>query len=465
MVLRESELKKAAWLSFYGFMLVWSPLFGTSEATVFPWLSAFPGLLMASRVANIAAFGAVMAAVAVAGERAKALLSHGTVVAGAVALGTVGMAAGSLVGLHVLPTSALAPAGFCRGAFYGVLTVVWINTLIQLQANAAGSSISAALALYAVAGLLTWAAARICPALAAAVLSACPALSYVGCRKGLRDFPPEAPVDQENAEVPRPTRWMLYVANFLFATMLGVLLCYFALYDSAVSIMAFLAASVVLLAVYSTVPEEVTPHRIFRVFLLLFAIAVPVVALTGDGGPLSAEALASATLAVIVLYTCLVFMDTQARMRKPFWRIPGICQVFAAAGFIAGSLCFYAAYPDGAVDGAVLVLLAASCVVFVASVFSPSGNQQIRPWGFSGLAPEESPEVHALRRCGELAQECGLTSRELEILQMLAVGTSNADIAEALVISPATAKTHVRNIYSKLGVHSRADLEALLAKS
>jgi predicted ATPase/DNA-binding CsgD family transcriptional regulator len=50
-----------------------------------------------------------------------------------------------------------------------------------------------------------------------------------------------------------------------------------------------------------------------------------------------------------------------------------------------------------------------------------------------------------------------LTPREMEILQMIAEGLSNRDIAERLVISLETARWYSKQIYSKLGVHTRAE--------
>ena len=50
----------------------------------------------------------------------------------------------------------------------------------------------------------------------------------------------------------------------------------------------------------------------------------------------------------------------------------------------------------------------------------------------------------------------GLTARELEVLRLLAQGLTSAQIAEQLVISTVTVNFHVRSIYSKLGVTSRA---------
>lgn len=49
-----------------------------------------------------------------------------------------------------------------------------------------------------------------------------------------------------------------------------------------------------------------------------------------------------------------------------------------------------------------------------------------------------------------------LTDREVEVLQLVADGCSNAEVAERLVISRRTAEHHVQHIYTKLGVSSRA---------
>ena len=53
-----------------------------------------------------------------------------------------------------------------------------------------------------------------------------------------------------------------------------------------------------------------------------------------------------------------------------------------------------------------------------------------------------------------------LTPREREVVALVALGLSNADIAERLVISPATSKTHVSRAMLKLGAHDRAQLVA-----
>jgi DNA-binding NarL/FixJ family response regulator len=61
-------------------------------------------------------------------------------------------------------------------------------------------------------------------------------------------------------------------------------------------------------------------------------------------------------------------------------------------------------------------------------------------------------------QAGRLAQ---LTSRELEVLQQVAAGMSNAEIAASLYLSLPTIKTHVSRLLAKLNARDRAQLVVL----
>lgn len=66
-------------------------------------------------------------------------------------------------------------------------------------------------------------------------------------------------------------------------------------------------------------------------------------------------------------------------------------------------------------------------------------------------------------RCAALSEEYRLSARESEVLELLAWGRSAKRIEDALTLSPDTVKIHVRHIYSKMGIHSRAELDRLLS--
>jgi DNA-binding NarL/FixJ family response regulator len=80
------------------------------------------------------------------------------------------------------------------------------------------------------------------------------------------------------------------------------------------------------------------------------------------------------------------------------------------------------------------------------AVLSPAVTRQLLDQVGRRLPAAVSRESGALE---------ALTDREREVLRMLAAGLSNAEIAEAMVVSEATVKTHVSNLLGKLGLRDR----------
>jgi LuxR family transcriptional regulator, maltose regulon positive regulatory protein len=78
----------------------------------------------------------------------------------------------------------------------------------------------------------------------------------------------------------------------------------------------------------------------------------------------------------------------------------------------------------------------------------------------SGLAPSVEDSLPALPSPTYQPLVEPLSQREQDVLLLIASGYSNRQVAQALCISPGTAKIHTNNIYSKLGVHSRTQAVA-----
>jgi DNA-binding NarL/FixJ family response regulator len=67
---------------------------------------------------------------------------------------------------------------------------------------------------------------------------------------------------------------------------------------------------------------------------------------------------------------------------------------------------------------------------------------------------DAAPSARGHRR--DSALPAGLTTREAEVLALIAAGRSNAEIAAELYVSAATVKTHVNNLFAKIGARDRA---------
>jgi DNA-binding NarL/FixJ family response regulator len=85
----------------------------------------------------------------------------------------------------------------------------------------------------------------------------------------------------------------------------------------------------------------------------------------------------------------------------------------------------------------------------LAYLLSGPAEPWLRALGERGLRRGPRPQT--------AASPAGLTSRETEVLTLLAAGLSNTEIAARLVLSGRTIDNHVSAIFRKLGVHDRAE--------
>jgi DNA-binding NarL/FixJ family response regulator len=90
------------------------------------------------------------------------------------------------------------------------------------------------------------------------------------------------------------------------------------------------------------------------------------------------------------------------------------------------------------------ILRAITAVAYGGAIFSPAVAHRLMRY-FAELAPAALPQVFP-----------ELTVREREVLDLIAQGRGNADIAQTLAISPKTVRNHISNIFDKLQVADRA---------
>lgn len=201
---------------------------------------------------------------------------------------------------------------------------------------------------------------------------------------------------------------------------------------------------------------------IYRVLVPLFALVLIFLnSFPGSTGPLLLAGWMSYVFYGAVAILALAGLVAAAHASE---FSPGLIFGAAVAGFAGFSLLGVMAARTAPfqVEGGGPALLVVSTLYFVYLLASAL----LAPWRRDGgdisleggAASEAAPVRDVAARCDKLAAACGLTPRESEILGYLGRGHGIAFVADALVISESTVRTHVKSIYKKLGVNSREEL-------
>lgn len=202
-------------------------------------------------------------------------------------------------------------------------------------------------------------------------------------------------------------------------------------------------------------------RQIFEIALLLFASAVFLSAYVPVGpiaSTISGLALASAYIISLLIRLAIVDVGQHSSF-SPYtitgiawavYEIPRITATFLNEELAASGS---AAFSD-TLAMTVIYLIALSAG-FLLSKAAPGFRPILSDW----LPTRPSTDLEAIDTCSSLlAAQYGLTQREEEILRFICRGRSKAYIAETLVISENTVRTHSKALYAKLGVHSKQEL-------
>lgn len=166
-------------------------------------------------------------------------------------------------------------------------------------------------------------------------------------------------------------------------------------------------------------------------------------------------------LEAILFVSCCLCLEIEADGLRAFCFIQGSVYVCLALGNLAG-IC---AADLGLHDDTFLLMSFLLCIALVIVVVlsgavrerkcikSPNASELI------GQVKDTSPfQDNRDAALAKLAKECAVTARELEVLRLFSHGRSTRRIAEELVLSEHTVRTHLKRAYAKLDLHSRQDI-------
>lgn len=252
---------------------------------------------------------------------------------------------------------------------------------------------------------------------------------------------------------------------------------------SDTNVQLFSAAGSLIAAVLLIVSPQRTRVPLVELFIVIFALMALLASNMGAGVfPLYLVPLNAAQKLIYALFFLLAF-ERQGTPRGMAVFCILFCLYRIGLMLLSPTLQLLGLYPFGlAPEGArYVVIVVGSAVLLTYALASllhlaKAANNQPQPdSGETGVGSlDASPSEHqlnaeAIERYKAVAfkyycsEKYRLTSREAEIALLLEKGGNMRSIAEALVISQGTAKAHIRNIYTKLGVHSKEEATQELA--
>ena len=97
---------------------------------------------------------------------------------------------------------------------------------------------------------------------------------------------------------------------------------------------------------------------------------------------------------------------------------------------------------------------------FVKTIRAVAGGANVVPPALTGTLLSHIAEQAIIRQTPALADAVRMTKREREVIDLIAEGLSNKEIAKQLHLATYTVKSHVHNILEKLALHSRLQIAA-----
>lgn len=234
---------------------------------------------------------------------------------------------------------------------------------------------------------------------------------------------------------------------------------------NASNMIGLLVASVVLLATWRALYERVTLMRLYQILFPLTATAFLML-------PLLEGAFRQVVLSLVFLVfsvTSSLMVVSCARTARnqslPPVLVYGLFAGVVYASSVAGSVVGLFVGAGRGVGLAELSVVALVAVYLLSlAMVAPHGKRSRRGAEAavsvdSGMPAGDVPAADAVSaRCAVAVERYGLSRREADVLDLLARGRDVPYVAEELVISKNTVRSHTKSIFAKTGVHSRQEL-------
>ena len=405
----------------------------------------------------------------------------------------------SVLAVNVNPIVGAGPAvlgllGVVSGVTSALLDVRWSQTYGSLRPDLSGRAITLSIAV-AIGGYLALSSlGRLSPAVCLAVVAALPPLSawllHLCARRGegLLDAAQFVRLRHDARQV-AGTLWRTVVGSLIFFFVYG---CVEGLVTARVDFNAVHGVSqgceLVVMLVMATAlrfRRRIDAGRLYTVTLVLVSagfLALPLVmGVDGDSGsaaPLDAGIFAASvlvnvgTLVMNVLLFCMIAhaaFDYRTSGGVLNGIVCGLTVGASAAGHVAGNVLADEMWTGG-VDLIVFVLVVTYLIILSGSFLLGLGRRRTRadaedvrvfapvPTSVDREDSHVAAEQTIDRRIEEVVLAHHLSRREGDVFALIARGRSVPYIAETLVISENTVRSHTRRIYDKLGVHSKQEL-------
>ena len=465
---------KLALFPVIGYAFWWTYLYsnGINGPSWFPVTATDPGTAHLCRFFTYLSFAFVIAVIWVARNRLASLVSRRRLIVECSVVASLAFFSFSLGAFQVLPSWSMFISASFIGASTAIPIVAYWEKIVSLGTRRACVMMSGALVLGSLCYLVVAGIGIVAPQVATGLCALCPILSLVSLfRDGCGAV--EEKASETGSVQLQKYPYVLLFALFAYGIVFGLILAmnrdggpysFWALIVNAVFVV--IVAFSILFFSLKRREDEFGIARIYRLILPLVGTGFILLPLFGSQVLSLSSGIVIAGYACSRIFSATVFASISQRLSiTPLASATMACAT-DAGGIAIGSFLgwlFVFATGMGAQVGALqhAALVVCGFLTLLTTLFlTDSGVSSV--WGFCAAVQKppsntdsgSSVQANVLSR----AAEYRLTPRENEVFVALVHGKNAQAIAEELVISKATVLTHIKNIYAKADVHSRAEL-------